>query len=76
MPVIWFVIGASAWKCAHLAGAFNKGLSETGYVEGRNERVVASLNRPGGNFTGATTLSVVVGAKVLFRRGRTARATA
>jgi putative ABC transport system substrate-binding protein len=36
MPVVGFLNGASAWESAHLIAAFRKGLSETGYVEGRN----------------------------------------
>jgi putative ABC transport system substrate-binding protein len=118
MPVVGFLSGVSAWEDAHLAAAFRQGLSETGYVEGRNvlvdylwaeghyERLaalaadlvsrqvtviatgsiaaglaakaatttvpivfqvggdpvesglVATLNRPGGNLTGVTTLSL------------------
>src|SRR5262249_61946516 len=36
MPVIGFLNGASAWEYSRLAAAFGLGLSETGYVEGRN----------------------------------------
>jgi putative tryptophan/tyrosine transport system substrate-binding protein len=36
MPVIGFLNGASAWEYAHLAAVFRQGLTETGYVEGRN----------------------------------------
>jgi putative ABC transport system substrate-binding protein len=125
MPVVGFLDGASAWEFARLAAAFRAGLSETGYVEGRNVAVeyrwaeghydrlpimaadlvrrrvaviaaggnaavlaaraatttipivfrsggdpvarghVASLNRPGGNITGVTTLGAEVGPKRL-----------
>src|SRR5262245_23117715 len=36
VPVIGFLSGASAWEDANLADAFRRGLSETGYVDGRN----------------------------------------
>src|ERR1700758_4396685 len=36
MPVIGFLNGASAWEYAPLAASFRQGLSDTGYIEGRN----------------------------------------
>jgi ABC-type uncharacterized transport system substrate-binding protein len=36
MPVVGFLNGSSAWESAHLVAAFHQGLSEVGYVEGRN----------------------------------------
>ena len=39
MPVVGFLHSASPAAYAHLVAAFRKGLSETGYVEGRNVSV-------------------------------------
>jgi putative ABC transport system substrate-binding protein len=39
LPVIGFLSGASAWEYAPQVAAFRQGLSETGYVEGRNVSV-------------------------------------
>src|SRR5438132_8597789 len=36
MPVIGYLNGASSAQFTHLLAAFRKGLSETGFVEGRN----------------------------------------
>src|ERR1700720_3082952 len=36
MPVIGYLNGASSAQFTHLLAAFHKGLSETGYAEGRN----------------------------------------
>jgi putative ABC transport system substrate-binding protein len=36
LQVVGFLDGASAWESANLAVAFRRGLSEAGYVEGRN----------------------------------------
>src|SRR5438034_10187494 len=36
MPVIGYLNGASAAQFPHLLAGFRKGLSETGYTEGRN----------------------------------------
>jgi putative ABC transport system substrate-binding protein len=36
MPVVGFLNGGSAWEDAYLAAALRRGLSEFGYVEGRN----------------------------------------
>jgi hypothetical protein len=36
MPVIGFLNGASAWEYSERAAAFRQGLSQVGYVEGRN----------------------------------------
>jgi putative ABC transport system substrate-binding protein len=125
MPVIGFLSGASAKPYAPMVAAFRQGLSEIGYVEGRNvtiefrwaegqynklpalvanlvrrpvsviaattvpavpaakaatttipivfvaggdpvqQGLVASLNRPGGNLTGVTTMFVELGPKRL-----------
>jgi len=125
MPVVGFLNNASAWEYAAMSAAFRQGLSENGYVEGRNVIVdyrwaeghydrlpamagelvrrqvavivtggglsafaakaasetvpiiftiggdpvqlglVGSLNRPGGNMTGVSVLSVALVAKRL-----------
>jgi putative ABC transport system substrate-binding protein len=39
VPVVGFLDGASAWEFADLAAAFRQGLSEAGYIEGRNASV-------------------------------------
>jgi putative ABC transport system substrate-binding protein len=36
LPAIGFLNGASAWEYSPLAAAFRQGLSEIGFVEGRN----------------------------------------
>src|SRR5215831_17820411 len=39
MPVVGFLNGGSATEWAHLVAAFKEGLSEAGYVEGKNVAV-------------------------------------
>jgi putative tryptophan/tyrosine transport system substrate-binding protein len=39
MPVVGFLNGASPGPYAHFVAAFRQGLSETGYIEGRNVAV-------------------------------------
>ena len=55
MPVIGFLNSQSPGVYPPMAAAFQQGLEEIGFVEGQN---VASLDRPGGNVTGVTNLSV------------------
>jgi len=82
MPVIGFVSARSAEASVSNTAAFRKGLSETGYVEGKNVAtipivfgvgedpvklgLVASLARPGGNATG---INFFVGEVVAKRLG-------
>jgi putative ABC transport system substrate-binding protein len=40
MPVVGYLNGASARQFPHLLAAFRKGLTETGYTEGRNVAIV------------------------------------
>jgi putative ABC transport system substrate-binding protein len=48
MPVIGYLDGGSLGTSAHIVAAFRKGLSETGYVEGRN--VVVEYHWAEGNY--------------------------
>ena len=43
MPVVGYLSGASATKFEHFTAAFRQGLSDTGYVEGRNVIIQVSL---------------------------------
>jgi putative ABC transport system substrate-binding protein len=36
LPLVGFLHGASAWEYAHQTDAFRRGLSESGYIEGRS----------------------------------------
>jgi putative ABC transport system substrate-binding protein len=55
MPVIGFLDGGSLGTSAHIVAAFRKGLSETGYVEGRN--VVVEYHWAEGNYDRLSVLA-------------------
>src|SRR5262245_45524934 len=55
MPVIGYLDGGSLGTSAHIVAAFRKGLSETGYVEGRN--VVVEYHWAEGNYDRLSVLA-------------------
>jgi putative tryptophan/tyrosine transport system substrate-binding protein len=55
MPVVGFLDGGSLGTSAHIVAAFRKGLSETGYLEGRN--VVVEYHWAEGNYDRLSVLA-------------------
>jgi putative ABC transport system substrate-binding protein len=55
MPVVGYLDGGSLGTSAHIVAAFRKGLSETGYIEGRN--VVVEYHWAEGNYDRLSVLA-------------------